>query len=98
VNLPDQETEIVEIVERQCGLHREEAARANARIERRAGVDILDPANRVRFSTTDLGKSRVTISLFCPTSLTEALEDAVTKEIMALIHRARREEPADATD
>ncbi|MDF0603986.1 hypothetical protein P1J78_25085, partial [Psychromarinibacter sp. C21-152] len=71
----------------------------NARIERRAGVDILDPESRIRFSTTDLGKARVTVSLFCPTQLAEALEDAITKEIMALIHRGRQEEPpSDATD
>jgi hypothetical protein len=50
------ETEVAGIVETHYGPHREEAARANARIERRSGVDILDPESRVRLSTTDLGK------------------------------------------
>lgn len=99
MDLPGQEGEITAIVERHYGLHREEAARANARIERRAGVDILDPESRIRFSATELGKTRVTVNLFCPTHLAEALEDAVTQEVMALIHRVRCEvPPPNATD
>ncbi|MBS1302695.1 mechanosensitive ion channel domain-containing protein [Loktanella sp. SALINAS62] len=94
VDLPDRQSDLVAIVERHYGPHREEAARANAGIERRSGVDILDPESRIRFSTTDLGKARVTISLFCPTRLAEVLEDAVTLEVMALLHTARKEEPA----
>ena len=60
-----------------------EAARANARIERRSGVDILDPETRVRPSTSDLGKYRLTITLFCPTRLAEPLEDAITWDILS---------------
>ncbi len=93
-DLPALEAEIAAIVERRYGPHHEEAVRANARIERRSGVDILDPESRIRFSTTDLGKPRVTVSLFCPTNLAEALEDAVTRDVMSLIHAARRKDPA----
>lgn len=94
IDLPARETDIAGIVERHYGPHREEAARANARIERRSGVDILDPESRVRFSTTDLGKSRVTVGLFCPTGLAEPLEDAITRDVMALVQEMRREELA----
>lgn len=90
IDIPAQEAEIADIVERHYGPHREEAARANARIERRSGVDILDPESRIRFSTSDLGKTRITVSLFCPTNLAEALEDAVTREVMALVQTARK--------
>ncbi|MDF1727753.1 MAG: mechanosensitive ion channel, partial [Sulfitobacter sp.] len=89
IDLPSRESEITDIVEGHYGPHRDEAARANARIERRSGIDILDPESRVRFSTTDLGKARVTVSLFCPTHLAETLEDGVTKELMLLIHEMR---------
>jgi len=94
IDLPGREEEIAGIVERHYGPHREEAARANARIERRSGVDILDPESRIRFSTTDLGKTRVAVSLFGPTHLVETLEDAITREFLALIQDSRRKEPA----
>lgn len=90
IDLPSRESEIAAIVERHYGPHRDEAERANARIERRSGIDILDPESRVRFSTTDLGKARVTVSLFCPTHIAETLEEGVTRELMQLVHEARQ--------
>lgn len=85
---------IAAIVETHYGQHRAEAARANARIERRMGVDILDPGDRVRFSTTDIGKYRVTITLFCPTRLAEPLESAITRDLMSLFHEDEDRRPA----
>lgn len=82
------EAEVARVVEAHYGPHRDDAARANARIERRSGVDILDPESRVRLSTTDLGKYRLTITLFCPTRLAEPLEDAITWDVVDLC-RAR---------
>jgi small-conductance mechanosensitive channel len=82
------EAEVARVVEAHYGPHRDDAARANARIERRSGVDILDPESRVRLSTTDLGKYRLTITLFCPTRLAEPLEDAITWDVVQLC-RAR---------
>ena len=77
---------IAAIVETHYGRHRAEAAQANARIERRTGVDILDPEDRIRFSTTEMGKYRVTITLFCPTRLAEPLESNITRDLMSLFH------------
>ncbi|MCO6389256.1 mechanosensitive ion channel domain-containing protein [Aliihoeflea sp. 40Bstr573] len=91
VDLLDRDAEIATIVDRHYGAHREEAARVNARIERRSGVDILEPDSRIRFSTTDLGKQRVTVSLFCPTRQADVLEDAITREIMTLIRFAEKQ-------
>lgn len=95
INLPGRAEDIARIVDRHYAPHREEAARANAGIERRSGVDILDPESRIRFSTSDLGKARVTVSLFCPTHLAETLEDGITREVMTLVHATRRPEPSD---
>lgn len=82
--------QIAGIVERHYAPHKAEAAQVSARIERRIGVDILDPEQRIRFGTTDIGKHRVTISLFCPTRLAEPLESAITRDIMALLHQDGR--------
>jgi small-conductance mechanosensitive channel len=87
------ETDVARIVESHYGPHRDEAARANARIERRSGVDILDPETRVRPSTSDIGKYRITITLFCPTRLAEPLEDAITWDV---VRHCRMRATADA--
>jgi len=93
IDLAASEPGIAAIVERHHGPHQEEAARASARIERRSGVDIADAGSRIHFSTTELGKARVTITLFCPTLVAESLENAITREVMALIHTTRRKQP-----
>jgi small-conductance mechanosensitive channel len=90
------EAEVARVVETHSGPHRDAAVRANARIERRSGVDILDPETRVRPSTTDLGKYRLTITLFCPTRLAEPLEDAITWDVLR-IGRARGQLAAEGT-
>jgi small-conductance mechanosensitive channel len=90
------EAEVARVVETHYGPHRDAAVRANARIERRSGVDILDPETRVRPSTTDLGKYRLTITLFCPTRLAEPLEDAITWDVLR-IGRARGQLAAEGT-
>lgn len=84
LDLEGLEEAVAAIVEKHYGPHREDAVRENAKIERRSGVDILDPESRIRLSTSDLGKYRLTITLFCPTRLAEWLEDAITKEVVIL--------------
>lgn len=93
ISLDGLDAEVAAIVEAHYGPHREAAVRANARIERRSGVDILDPETRVRPSTTDLGKYRFTITLFCPTRLAEPLEDAITWDVL---RAGRARAPVDA--
>ena len=93
IDLPSLEDGIAAIVERHYGPHREQAANVHARIGQRAGVEIPNPETRIRFSTTDIGKARITVSLFCPTQLTERLEDAITKETLSLIHATTPSEP-----
>jgi len=74
---------IRDIVERHYAPLRPQAAHVNAQIERRAGVDLLDPEVRIRFSTTDLGKYRITITLFCPSARAEELETEIVCDLMA---------------
>ncbi|TNC59341.1 mechanosensitive ion channel domain-containing protein [Rubellimicrobium roseum] len=93
VDVAGQADRIAAIVERHYAPHKAEAARVNAHIERRSGVDILDPEERIRYSTTDIGKYRVTISLFCPTRLAEPLESAITRDLIGLLYAAGNPPP-----
>lgn len=74
------------VAERHVAPFAAEAARVNALIERRTGSDIREPELRLRFSTTDLGKYRVTFSLFVPVAEAEPIEAAVTREAMQILH------------
>jgi small-conductance mechanosensitive channel len=82
---------IEEIVARLYAPYAREAARANAAVERRFGVDLVDALLRVRFATTDLGKYRIEITAFCPTKLAQGLENDITCEVMSHLHGLRRE-------
>ena len=77
---------IEEIVARRYAPLTETAARAKALIEQRFHVDLMDAQVRVAFRTTDLGKFRIGITLFCPTRLAEALENDITCEVMSYLH------------
>ena len=46
----------------------------------------MDAPVRVSFRTTDLGKYRIGITLFCPTQLAETLENNITCEVMSYLH------------
>lgn len=85
-NLFREEAAIREVVERHVAPFAADAARANAQIERRSGVDIQEPTVRLRFSTTDLGKYRATITVFVPTAEAEAIEAGAVREIMEALH------------
>lgn len=74
------------IIARHYGGHAAEARRINASLERRTGVDLLDPEVSKRFTTTDLGKYRVTIRMFCPTRLAEKLESDITRDLLVEFH------------
>lgn len=57
-----------------CSGFRDVAERYNALIENRLEVKIAGPEPSVKVSTTDIGKIKVSFSIFCPT------EDAITIE------------------
>ena len=64
---------------------RTEASRANQVIERRFSIDLLDALLRVDFRTTDLGKYRIIVTVFCPTSHVDALENDITCAVMSFL-------------
>lgn len=83
---------VSEIVSRRYEPYREAAARANAAIERRTHSDLPDPAPIVRFRTTDLGKLRIEITLFCPSQEAERLEHEITLELLTALQRTGRKD------
>ena len=83
---------IEEIVRARYAPYREAAARANATIERRTGSDLPDPAPLTRFGTTDLGRCRIEITIFCPPETADKLEDEITWEIVDRVRQVQ--EPA----
>lgn len=81
-----QRAAIEAIVARHHAPLRAEAAQANSAIESRFHVDLADALVRVAFRTTELGKPRIGVTLFCPTRQAEALENAITCELMSHLH------------
>jgi small-conductance mechanosensitive channel len=77
---------ILNLIEQRYAAFTDAAAKANEAIERRAGVDLPDSLARVDFRTSELGKYRIVITLFCPTRLADALENDVTCDVMSFLH------------
>ena len=69
------------IVEAHAAPYQEAARRANADMEKQAGIDLLDPTARVRLLTTELGHHRILVTIFCPPNLAETLQNEITCEI-----------------
>ena len=88
---------IESIVAAHAAPYEDAARRANAAMEKEAGVDLLDPAARVRFITTDIGNHRILITLFCPPAVAEKLQNEITCEVALAIGqtRAQRGELSD---
>ncbi len=86
VDIYSERTKVEELVARHYEPFREEALRANQMLERRFGVDLMDTLLRVDFRTSDIGKPRVEITLFCATHSTEALQNDITCAVMAYWH------------
>lgn len=70
------------------------ARHEKGRVSRRAGVSLGDELTGLRFSTSDIGKYRATISLFCPLPVTDALQSAITLDVLAHLHRHTAAEEA----
>ena len=74
-----------EIVHRNYAPLRDHALKANAAVEHRTRTDLPDPEPLVRLRTSDLGKLRVEVTLFCPSQVAEQLESDITYEILAAL-------------
>lgn len=80
--------EIEKLVEQRYAGYREEAVRANEKIERKFDIDLPDNVARVDFRTNDLGKYRLVITVFCPTRLADAIENDIVCEVMRYLNGA----------
>lgn len=87
---PEAHTWAKAIVQRHFEPYRELAEREKGRVSRRAGVSLGDDLEEIRFSTSDIGRYRVTISLFCPVSATDELQSGITLDILAYLHAHER--------
>lgn len=60
------------------------AERYNQLIENRLDISLSGPEPSIEFSTTDIGKTRITISLFCPTEQAKSIEQKLTDDFYNL--------------
>lgn len=75
----------LDIVRRHYAPFQDRAIRANAVAERRTRSDAPEPTPAIRFRTSDLGKLRVEITLFCPSREAERLESDITWDILSAL-------------
>ncbi|MDZ7811405.1 MAG: hypothetical protein U5L11_16890 [Arhodomonas sp.] len=66
-------------------------------IRKRSGVEIAEPQPRVKLTTTEIGKQRVVITLFCPTSEAFQMERAVSAVVLGEYWRRRNGVAAPST-
>ncbi|TKB47484.1 mechanosensitive ion channel family protein [Thalassotalea mangrovi] len=69
-----------------CHPFNDVAERYNALIENRLEVKISGPAPSVTITTTELGKVKVTFSVFCPTHEAFVIEQKLTNDMLQLWH------------
>lgn len=62
--------------------HAELGERYTALIEKRSGIDIAEPQPRVSLATSDIGKQRVLVTLFCPTPKAFEMERAINTLVL----------------
>ncbi len=87
-----------EIVQRHYAPLRDQALKANAAVEHRTRTDLPDPEPLVRLRTSDLGKLRVEVTLFCPSQLAEQLESEITHDILVALQVAQAKPEATEGD
>lgn len=89
-----------DIVNRHYEPFRERAVKANAVIERRTRSDLPDPAPAIGFSTSELGRLRIEITLFCPSHDAARLESKITWDVLEAYQPAELSQapPVDEAD
>ncbi len=70
--------------------HADLAERYSAMIRKRSGINIADPHPRVTLATTDIGKQRIDVTLFCPTPNAFEVERAINDAVLRRYWRLRQ--------
>lgn len=67
-----------------CGPFNDVAERYNVLIQNRLDINISGPEPEIEFSTTDLGRTKATISIFCPTEQAKIIEQKLMDDYFSL--------------
>ena len=89
VNVFDAKQMIMENIEKYSADFVELGARYHAFIVQRSGMDIPPPIPSVNISTTNLGKSVFSVTIFCPTQQAVEIEQKVTKDFLDFFYDRR---------
>nr|WP_255522914.1 mechanosensitive ion channel domain-containing protein [Neiella litorisoli] len=73
---------------------RETASRYSGFLHQRMDVEATQVAPSINLSTTELGKNKLTITLFCPTEQVGELQQQATRAFLRLWHEIQPEQPA----
>lgn len=76
--------EMIERAELYCGPFNDVAERYNVLIQNRLDIPISGPEPTIEFSTTDLGRTRATISIFCPTEQAKDIEQKLMNDYFSM--------------
>ncbi|MCG8311850.1 MAG: mechanosensitive ion channel family protein [Pseudomonadales bacterium] len=87
VNLTELKPFILEKAKEYCTSFEAVATRYNSLIESKLGVSIPGPEPTVKISTTNLGKTEFTVSIFCPTQQVMAIEQQLMADFMQAWHQ-----------
>lgn len=68
-----------------CESFQDVAERYNALIEKRLDIRISGPAPSLKITTTDLGKTKISFSIFCPTEQAKEIEQKLTEDLFSYL-------------
>lgn len=75
---------LIDNANRYCADFSDVAERYNSLIETRLDIKISGPQPTVTISTTDIGKVRIAMSLFCPTKQAHKIEQKLVEDLMVM--------------
>jgi small-conductance mechanosensitive channel len=76
--------ELLEKAQIHCSDFQDVASRYNQMIERRLDASIAGPEPHITVKTTELGDTKIDITVFCPTERAIEIEQLITKDFMRL--------------
>ncbi|MFT6530125.1 MAG: small-conductance mechanosensitive channel [Psychrosphaera sp.] len=77
-------TALLKQAKKHCAEFKDVAERYNSMIENRLDIKISGPEPSVSFESTELGKTKVVFSLFCPTEQAQAIEQKMLEQCIKL--------------
>ncbi|WP_421866475.1 mechanosensitive ion channel family protein [Motiliproteus sp.] len=93
VNLFSIKDELLDKAIEHCEDFYDVAIRYNTLIEKRLDVTISGPAPTIHISTTDIGKNKATVTIFCPSEQALELEEKITEDFMSLWYLEKAKNP-----